>query len=525
MPTDALDGDGLAHVLRAGLASVRAHAPLLDELNVYPIPDGDTGINMASTLAPLAEALERGGHDLPGLLELLDRMAGHSRGNSGFILARFFSGFSRTSRGAEVVDGPVLARAFEAGSYLSRTSLLDPVEGTMLTALSAMDEALSGFEGGVDEGLARAVEACEQAVHTTPSLLPVLARAGVVDAGALGLLVLVEGMARGLQGQEPRVFVEADWRFEPVDAPEGGIERIKHRYCTELVLRSPATRDQLVSLLSEAGDSVGLMAEEGLVKLHVHTSEPEALILQLQELGEVVGCKIEDMQAQIEQAALRARQGEGCAVVAVVPGPGFAHELADLGAAATVNASDRLPSAQDLTEAIESVEASTVIVLPNDKNAIPAVTVAAQASDKEVLLLPTRDVVQGMAALFGWSEVEPAEVNLLQMAESMDASVSMGLYRATRDSRFGDVQLQQGQHFCTVAGELVSSAPTAAEAVSQALEGLDLSERGCVTAFTGLRFAGEVEEIEAAILQQGPHLVVEWRQGGQKKSELLLSVD
>ena len=453
MKIESIGVPELKRSLKASADYLSLNTAILDNLNVFPVPDGDTGVNMLSTLEPAVQALlEDGRGGCAGAWELLSEQANrHSRGNSGFILACFLRGFARRLDDSGRITPELVRRGFGSGSYAARASLLSPVEGTMITIISAMAEAMAESEtADIPELLRTAVARAREALFETPKLLPVLARAGVVDAGALGFIFVVEGMRRGLVGAELDSEEELQYRFEPdLSIQQPAQESLRYRYCTELTVekRGELPWQELKGFLQQLGDSIALVQEECYLKLHIHTDTPERISERMGELGTIVRSKVEDMAEQINAGAKTLQDHETLSVLAVIPGSGFEGIFRDLEAACCLCYGDRLPSCGEILEVLERMQGANIIVLPNEKNIIPVAKLAQEASAKNVFLLPTENVVQGITALYGFTGEDSAQQNLRGMTENIDLALCLKVYRSTRDSRYGEVTIRCGDYF------------------------------------------------------------------------------
>jgi DAK2 domain fusion protein YloV len=538
MKIEALGVAELKRCLRGALDSLTVNAPLLDNLNVFPVPDGDTGINMLSTLKPAVEAvLGNGVGGVASAWELLSEQANrNSRGNSGFILARFLAGFSRCVGDRPAVTADLLSQGFHSGSYAARSSLLTPVEGTMITIITGMAEAMAEAMAGTSsadvlECLRAALKSARRLIFETPRQLPVLARAGVVDAGALGFLLFVEGLERGLSNAEIRAEDESAYRFTP--DPEAGEEResiLSFRYCTELTVASPEGGeidvDALKPFLEERGDSIALVAEKSYLKLHIHTDRPEEIAAKMAELGKVLSSKVDDMAEQLNSSFTAPADHEELAVLAVIPGPGFRQVFSDLEATAFLEYRERLPSSGEILAALEKVEGGNIIVLPNDKNIIPAAGQAREQAGKNVYVLPTANVVQGITALYGYSSQDSPGEAIRSMRESIGLARCLKVYRSSRDTRYGRVGIRKADYFMVEGEEVLGTESTLTECVVRGLASLDLSQAGCVSCFYN-------DDVDSGLLssltdrlrglQEG--LAVELCYGGQKNCLLIMALE
>jgi len=532
MKIEAVGLPELKRSLKAAADYLSLNTRILDNLNVFPVPDGDTGMNMLSTLKPAVEALlSDGAGSCAAAWELLGEQANkHSRGNSGFILACFIHGFSQALDTSRTITAELIRRGFDSGSYAARSSLLSPVEGTMITIITAMAGAMAETESKDIVELLRVALTCgREKIFETPRLLPVLARAGVVDAGGLGFIFVVEGTIRGLLGVELQSEEEEDYRFEPdLTVPESEEGSVSFRYCTELTVEKNGELPwpELRLFLEQRGDSIALVREEDYLKLHIHTDTPEEIRAKLAELGTIVSSKIDDMAEQMNVRFKTLQDHETLSVLAIVPGSGFKSIFSDLEATACLEYAGRLPSSGEILEVLEGMENNNIIVLPNEKNIIPAATLAQEASSKNVFLLPTENVVQGITALYGFNEEDPPQQNIRSMGDSIDLAICLKVYQGSRDSRYGRVVINKQDFFILRGEEVLAVDACLPRTVERGLAKLDLSEAGCVSLYHGDAFDKDhIAEIEERILRLQDSLNVEFHRGGQANCLLLVSVE
>lgn len=533
MTIEALGPQELRRSLRAATESLRLNARLLDSLNVFPVPDGDTGANLLSTLHPAIEAVDScPGATVPAVLAVLtDQANRNSRGNSGFILARFLSGLAESVADRPTIDADTLARGFAGGAFLAKSSLLAPVEGTMPTIIAVMARALDGAAvgAGVTECLRRALAAGRAALPDTPRLLPVLAQAGVVDAGALGFVVFVEGLLRGLTGEQILAEREADHRFEPLRGAEPPQPaRLTYRFCTELTVEKtgPVDTRELAHFLESQGDSVALFDEKQILKLHIHCDDPQLVITAVEKLGAVVRAKIDDMAGQLNRAFRATPAHEPLALLAVIPGPGYEAIFRELEAGEFLQYGERLPSAGEILEALQRVEADHVILLPNEKNVIPAAMAARDQSGKNVFVLPTQNVVQGITALYNYNSAASAEDNIRAMQQALGLARCLKAYRSGRDAQYGKASIRQGDYFVVEGDQVLASDPSLGAAVGTALSELDLAAKASLSFYCGEGFdPALLAELTARLHAEHGHLEVEQHFGGQRGCALIIAVE
>lgn len=479
-------------------------------------------------------------HMTPALLK-------HSRGNSGFIVARFFSGFFETAACYERLGSRHISDSFANGSYHVTSSLFSPVEGTAITIIAAMTRAMeTASEVEPMEALRRAISAAREALDRTPDMLPVLAKAGVVDSGALGFIMLMEGLLAGISGETLPPESEDVYRFPPrADGSDGtgqsAPEALSYRYCTEVVLsgftggESDGADVELKRYLTEHGDSIALVADGETLKLHIHTNEPEDILRYLETMGTVEDRKIEDMVEQVKSAAHTAAAAASggdetgrCSVLAIVPGGGFVQLYADLGINHTLVFGDSLPAAGEIETAVAAIGAKQVVILPNNRNIIPAATIAQKHSEKDVFILPTEHVVQGLSAAYGYSDNLSAGPNLEGMRDCLDMADYFSVYQATETTQFHQTTIHAGAYFVVHRDQILATAELLVATVAQVLESFatPVSDRSNLTIFAGVPAEEQqLAELEIGLRSRYRHLEVERYYGGQKRETVMVSVE
>jgi len=527
-----LDIDNLPDALKGSLSCLELNYKLLDNLNVFPVPDGDTGVNMLLTMKPPVEAVLDS--EFPAINKLLkkfnEEITNNSRGNSGFILSRFFNGFYETIKDADVIDTDLLKEAFSNGSYESKSSLMNPVEGTMITIISGMSEAMQeqgDFDSDIATLLEKAVERAEEILFNTPKMLPILAKAGVIDSGALGFIYIIKGMVQGINGEEILHDDEEKYRFEPDDTINIIKEDVFFRYCTEIIAEEVTNLsiDDFKNFLQKEGNSIALLHENNFLKLHIHTNNPEKIINEISRYGTVGKTKIDDMSDQFSTAADAAGDEENFSVLAIIPGEGFKDIFRDYGATDFILYND-LPSLKEILDTAEAIENDHIVLLPNDKNIIPVAMLAREKSEKTISIIKTSNIIQGISAMYGYSEFADAEENLNSMKENIDIAICLKGNICTKDTQYGDVRLKEGNFFITEGDMVLAQGETFDAAVLSALEQLDLSEKGNISFFYNDSIAPDIfSRLTKNLNSIYTEVEIDIHNGGQKKSPLIISVE
>lgn len=502
-------------------AAIEAHRRRIDDLNVYPVPDGDTGTNLTLTVRAIDEALHRDGpDDRAGLAHEVSRAAlMGARGNSGVILSQIIRG---ATDALAVSDD--LAKAFRSASDAAYRAVKKPVEGTMLTAIRAMADAAQKKNAD----LVSIIAAGDATVLRTREMLPVLREAGVVDAGAAGLVEIVRGVHAALTGEAlPDV---------PEHEEELGIDAIhqelsRFRYCTVFVIEGDALdAGALEAELEQFGDSLLVVGDSTALKIHVHTDDPgRALTLGVAH-GVVEGVEIANMHAQTQEREARLlhavpdEAAAACAVVAVASGEGN-RALFESGGAIVVDGGRTMnPSTADIVAAIEQASAPEVVVLPNNGNVIMSAEQAADHASKKVRVVPTRSLQAGLAALIAFDPARGAEENLEPMAEGVEAVATGAVTIASRDVQLNGISVQKGKWLGLANGEPVAGGETFDEVVNAVLDELLAEPRGILTLLTG-EDPPPLDDLLSHLQAEHPELELDVHRGGQAHYPLLLAAE
>jgi DAK2 domain fusion protein YloV len=521
----------LAH---GALASLERNRQRIDDLNVYPVPDGDTGTNLTMTARAVVDELDRTTtEDRAGLVKEVTRAAlMGARGNSGVILSQIIRGAAETLRTTGDVDTHTLAAAFRSASDAAYRAVRQPVEGTMLSVIREMAEEgeNAGNEGLTKpELLARLVRRGEEAVARTPEQLEVLREAGVVDAGGAGLLEIVRGLAATAAG-EP--LPEA-----PVEREELNIEAIHqelspYRYCTTFVIEGDdLDSDGIEHELEQLGDSLLVVGDPEALKVHVHTDEPGRALSVGTRAGVIERVEIANMHEQTVQRELRLLEAVHDApasttgVVAVVAGDGNRRLFESLGATKIVEGGQTMnPSTAALVEAIESIHVAEVVLLPNNSNVILSAEQAAGLVDKPVTVVPTDSLPAGLAAMLAFDPERPAAQNADAMSEIVGGVKTGEVTIASRDVELNGLSVREGAWLGLAEGKAVAGGPDFEDVAAAVAERLLEEPRDVMTLLTGAD-EPELDGLLQRIQEAHPQLELDVQSGGQPHYPLLLSAE
>ncbi|MDR1600719.1 MAG: DAK2 domain-containing protein [Oscillospiraceae bacterium] len=541
----SIDALQLREMLIAGASLLERNREAVDALNVFPVPDGDTGTNMSLTI--MAAVREVNGHEINSAGEVAESIAKGTlrgaRGNSGVILSQLFRGFARGVDHAETLDARTFARGLRAGVETAYKAVMKPKEGTILTVARVIaDEAARQAEREPDDMSALfnvMLVQGETILRKTPDMLPVLKHAGVVDAGGRGLLLIYTGMSSALNGA-------------PVEAPSGmghtdgqavfdddhdAIEDIKYAYCTEFFIQylAETATDEDIALfrrkLNRIGDCVLVVGDKSLVKVHVHTNDPGKALQAGLMLGELTGLKIENMLEQRRERAARqtaeaAKEG-AYGIVAVSQGAGFSRIFKDLNVANIVEGGQTMnPSIEDLTHAIDNTLARTVFVLPNNGNIILAAEQACGVTKRNARVIPTKNVPMGIAAALVFHENADPDANLSRMREAAERVTTGMVTRAVRDSQFEELTIHEGDVIGLRNGRVSCVGPTE-ESVS--LDLLALLRPGSDSLVTLYYGEGVTEQAARSLLElinaRYPDCDAEMHEGGQALYPFIIALE
>ena len=523
--------DVVRHLARSALRNLEAHRRRIDDLNVYPVPDGDTGTNLVLTLRSIVEALDASSAATSEAVakDVTRAALMGARGNSGVIFSQVVRGFVEVLGRHEGVSTKLLSRAFRGASDTAYRAVKRPVEGTMLTVIREMAEESERKEHRElrpNELLQAVLARGEDALARTPEMLEVLRTAGVVDAGGAGLVEIARGMVYGALGEE---IPEA-----PVDAETLGFDAIhqelsEYRYCTVFVVEGDGLdKDALESELEQIGDSLLVVGDDTALKVHVHTDDPGRALTLGTAVGTVEGVEIANMHhqtAQREERLLEATPSSlptlETGIVAVAQGRGNRRLLESLGATRVIEGGQSMnPSAADIVEAIDAVPTDDVLVLPNNSNVILTAEQAAALSAKNVRILPSRSVQAGLAAMVGFVPGAAFDENEQAMRVELDAARTGEVTVAVRDTALDGVEISEGAYLGLVDDVAVASSPDLDAVVHEVVDRVLDGGKEFLTILTGEE-APALDGLVAALAERHPGLEVEVHEGGQPHYPLL----
>ena len=561
-----ISGKILRDAIISGANNINNQRSRVDELNVFPVPDGDTGTNMGMTIGASVRELEALDDNCTvgeAAKTAASAMLRGARGNSGVITSLLFRGFSKALEGKKEAGADDLVEALKKGVEGAYKAVMKPTEGTILTvARVASEEAAACGEAEVPALWEVVLTAGQKALDDTPNLLPVLKKAGVVDAGGQGIMIIFEGMSKVFHGEGIVAGGEAVPNKAKLSTENAGkgvftddlmkVEDIKNGYCTQFLLHKDpgASVTRLRAFLESNGDSVVVIEDDDVANCHVHTSDPGMMLSEAIKYGYLTNFKIENMH---EQFLARQKQAKGLekqaeaeekkdseftyaavdpereyGFVAVAAGEGLKNVFADLGVDAVVSGGQTMnPSTEDILAAIQSVPAKTVLVLPNNKNIIMASEQAQKLADRKVIVLPTRTVPQGMTAMLNFDPELKPEENAVGMMQAAD-HVSTGLITyAARDSEFDGKPIKKGEIMALENGKIVATGTDIVKMTYRLARSMKKKDSQFITVISGCDVSDEDAEKTTEMVRTkcGSSVEVSHISGGQPVYYYMISVE
>lgn len=552
-----LGGRSFAKMILAGAHHLSQNAQIVDALNVFPVPDGDTGTNMNLSMTSGAKAVEETNTDHIGKVgvALSKGLLMGARGNSGVILSQLFRGFSKNIEQKETIDAKEFALALQAGVDTAYKAVMKPIEGTILTVAKDAAKkavAVSATEDQIDRVLELTIEEARASLDRTPDLLPVLKEVGVVDSGGKGLLCVYEGFLASLRGEElPPKTASLPTLKELVSAEHHksaqshmNTEDIEFGYCTEFMVKFEEDKQSFDENafreeLSEFGDSLLVVSDDTLAKVHIHAEQPGDVLSYAQRYGSLINMKIENMREQHSSivneekdhspAAPKATAAEKqrFGVVSVAMGEGIADLFKSIGASVVIEGGQTMnPSTEDIVKAIDSIHAETVFILPNNSNIVMAAKQAATVSSREVVVIPTKTVPQGMSALLSLNEAASNEDNEAAMLEAIDHVKSGQITFAVRDTQIDGIDIGKGDYMGLYNGKITLTAKNQLDAAKELLTQMVTEDDEIVTIIKGEDASSdEMEALEAYIEETFEDVEVEVHDGKQPLYSYILAVE
>ena len=537
-----IDGKKFRDMFVSGANNLQNNKDLVDKLNVFPVPDGDTGTNMSLTISYAIKELSKvENDDITNVGKALSKgsLMG-ARGNSGVILSQIIRGIAKSVEGKETLNVVDLANALKNGSDTAYKAVIKPIEGTILTVVRESGEyALQIAKEDMDmiEFLELVVAKANESLNKTPELLKALKEAGVVDSGGKGLVLIYEGMLSSLKGN----YIEsveggASSNVEVNVEQNISTEDIKFQYCTEFILESNKVDDLTIrERFMKYGDSLAVVGDEGVIKVHVHTNDPGLAIQEALSYGQLLTIKIENMKLQHENKVLNETaqtkevpvEEKEYGFIATSMGEGLAQIFKDFGVDYIIEGGQTMnPSTEDFMKAIESLNAKNIIILPNNSNIIMAANQAKELSDKNIVVIPTKNVSQAFATLVTFDADSSIEENKASMMEALSSVKSGQVTYAVRDTVINDVEVKEGNIIGIAEGKLLSAGDKVDEITTDLVEKLVDEDSAIITLFYGEDTSKEdAQALRDALEENFEDVDVELHYGGQPLYYYLISVE
>ena len=553
MALKSIDAVMIQKMFLSGAKALEAKKEYINELNVFPVPDGDTGTNMTMTIMSAAKevtSLEKPGMDELGKAISSGSLRG-ARGNSGVIMSQIFRGFVKEIKGNDTLDVNIIGNAVQHAAETAYKAVMKPKEGTILTvakagAEKAQDMLINSDTEDIIEFCDAVVACMEETLLKTPDMLPVLKQAGVVDSGGEGLMTFLRGAIDALKGKVSDFTVKVSGTSRVVKASTTATEEdIKFGYCTEFIIMLEREKDvvehQLKEYLQKIGDCVVVVADDDIVKVHVHTNDPGLAIQKALTYGSLTSMKIDNMreehhekvikdaekaaQAQEEKSSEPAKE---VGFIAVSAGDGLSDIFKDLGVDYIIEGGQTMnPSTEDILEAVDKVNAKNIFVLPNNGNIILAAEQAKQLTDKKLFVVPTRSFPQGLSAVIAFEPDKDAQYNAEKMEQAAKEVKSAEITRAVRDTVMNGENITEGQLLGILEGSIVSHCSNIDQTVTELLSKMvDEDDDSVISLYYGESVSeDEAQRIKEFIEEKYEDFDIDMLPGGQPVYDYIISVE
>ena len=536
-----IEGKMLRDMFVSGANNLQNHKDLVDKLNVFPVPDGDTGTNMSLTISYAMKELAKVEND--NITEIGKSLSKGSlmgaRGNSGVILSQIIRGFSKSIEGKEQISTEDLAKAFKNGSDTAYKAVIKPIEGTILTVVRESGEyaiKASKKEKDLLKFLEMVIAEANNSLERTPELLKSLKEAGVVDSGGKGLVLIYEGLYEALKGNPIKAKDLNDSNVSEIKQAGTSIntEDIKFCYCTEFILESNSISDtEIRDIMLKYGDSLAVVGDEGIIKVHVHTNDPGLVLQDALKYGQLATIKIENMKLQHENTLvdnineIAQPEEKEYGFIATSMGEGLAKIFKDFGVDYIIEGGQTMnPSTEDFMKAIDSINAKNIFIFPNNSNIIMAANQAKELSEKNIIVIPTKNTPQGFTALVNFNADASVEENEQALMESLTMVKSGQVTFAVRDTVMNDVEVKEGNIIGIAEGKLMDAGESVDEITTSLVEKLVDEDSAIVTLFYGEDVTeDDANNLRDELEEKFEDLDIELYYGGQPLYYYLISVE
>ncbi len=541
--TKIIDAPLLSKMITSGANNLSNNRELVDALNVFPVPDGDTGTNMSLTFINASKSVD--GLNETDITEVANVVAKATlrgaRGNSGVILSQIFRGFSKSLDNPEGISVSGLKKALRGGCDTAYHAVMKPTEGTILTVIRAAAETAEYYRGtDVFELMENVYSGMEKALKKTQEMLPQLKQAGVVDAGGQGLLFIFEGFLAAIKNEDIALqdnSLISNAKQQPAQSSIS-TEDIKFAYCTEFIINkynASTSAEKMRAAIESKGDCMIVIDEDDIVKVHIHTNHPGFVLEEAVKIGEMVNIKIENMKEQHtdiinganEEEKKPATEHRETAVVAVANGDGLIALFTELGVTNIIHGGQTMnPSTEDILNAIEEANADNVFILPNNKNIVLAAQQAAEIAECNAIVIESKTIPQGICAMMEFAPTASAEENAENMTSALGNVISGNVTYAVKDTEMDDIEIHEGDYIGVSGGHIVSDNKDLATATIELVKEIATEDSEIITLYFG---EGETEEaaqeIADAIEEIFPDADIMVANGGQSVYYYIVAVE
>lgn len=550
MSTFRIDGSLFKQMIINGTVNLENNSDKIDQLNVFPVPDGDTGTNMKLTLTSGAKEIKN--IDSKSIYEVARKLSRGllmgARGNSGVILSQLFRGFASGLEGEDVADAVIFSKALKKGVETAYKAVMKPVEGTILTVSRESAEEVSRIatpEMSFEELLSRLVNEAKRSLKRTPDLLPVLKEVGVVDSGGAGLLTIYEGFERAINGEILKI--DENKAAKSVQSAQSvfATEDITFMYCTEFIVQldsnktrtNPFTEQRFANYLSSIGDSLVVVQDEEIVKVHVHTNEPGMALNFAQKYGEFLKLKIENMKEQhstiVTEASYTTQPAKEVekkeyGIIAVCSGEGLANIFKEMGCDVIIKGGQTMnPSTEDFLKAIDEINAQNIIIFPNNSNIVMAANQAAEVTeDVTVKVIPTKTIPQGYSSLLIFNPAQDIDTNFQSMVQQVKEVKSGQVTYAVRDTQYNGLVIKKDDYMGFYEKDIVVSDKKRLDVTLSLLDNMIDDDTEIVTVFYGEDTSvEEVETISDYVESKFKDVELEVLEGNQPVYSYIIAVE
>ena len=545
MKIEYIDGIMLRKLFIGAANLLEKNKEAVNALNVFPVPDGDTGTNMSLTMQSAIKQIKN--LETNSIEKIASAAANGSlmgaRGNSGVILSQLFRGFSKGLKDVKKIDTKAIAAAFKSGSDTAYKAVMKPIEGTILTVARECAEIsfeIAKNETDIVEFMKKVIKHGEETLERTPEMLAVLKQAGVVDAGGKGLIVILSGALEILTGKEEFVLDDENPIKDDVFIDNGNNDDIRFAYCTEFIINNTdSDSERLRDELTKFGDSLLVVDGENIIKVHVHTNNPGDVLQKALELGELIDIKIDNMKYQhrnniekheeikVQTKNEQEQVSKKYSFITVAMGEGLESVFKDLKVDYVIAGGQTMnPSTEDIVKAIDKVTGETIIILPNNSNIVLAATQAKELSEKNVEVLPTKTIPQGISALLAFDEELEVEDNLENMTNAIKSVKTGQVTFSVRDTVIDDVEIKKDDIIGICDGEIKSVGQNVQEVVLDLIRNVSDGDNELITIFYGEDIEeSQADELRNMIEDEFEDFDVDMIYGGQPLYYYLISIE